>query len=169
MIGGGAIAGIGFTVSLLIASLAFHGVELEEAKLGVLTAALGASLATWLVFRLTKLLPKPTRLRAFVGTAETLVDLAEPVDRERDHIRGRLDAPLTLVEYGDYECPYCGQAEAVVRELLRTSATSATSGATCRSTMSIPMRSSPRRPRRRRGRRASSGRCTTCCSPIRTR
>ena len=46
--GGGAIAGIGFTVSLLIAALAFHGVELREAKLGVLSAALvrlGADLA----------------------------------------------------------------------------------------------------------------------------
>src|SRR5205807_2956048 len=51
VLGGGAIAGIGFTVSLLIASLAFHGVELQEAKLGVLTAALGASLLTALVFR----------------------------------------------------------------------------------------------------------------------
>src|SRR2546421_2513441 len=40
--GGGTIAGIGFTVSLLIATLAFHGRALEEAKLGVLSAALGA-------------------------------------------------------------------------------------------------------------------------------
>ena len=38
--GSGAIAGIGFTVSLLIATLAFNGDELEEAKLGVLSAAL---------------------------------------------------------------------------------------------------------------------------------
>ena len=42
--GTGAIAGIGFTVSLLIASLAFHGPELEEAKLGILSAAMLASL-----------------------------------------------------------------------------------------------------------------------------
>ena len=37
----------------------------------------------------------------------------------RDHIRGPIDAPVTVVEYGDYQCPYCGLAEPVVRELLR--------------------------------------------------
>jgi Na+/H+ antiporter NhaA len=117
-IGGGAIAGIGFTVSLLIASLAFHGIELREAKLGVLSAALGASVLTWLVFRATAMLPRRARIRALLGGSEMLVDLGVPVDPDRDHLRGPAEAPVTVVEYGDFECPYCGRAESVMRELL---------------------------------------------------
>jgi Na+/H+ antiporter NhaA len=117
--GGGTIAGIGFTVSLLVATLAFHGSELEEAKAGILSAALGAALITWLLFRATALLPRQQRIRALLGTAQPLVDLYIDVDPERDHIRGPIDAPVTVVEYGDFECPYCGRAEPVIRELLR--------------------------------------------------
>jgi Na+/H+ antiporter NhaA len=116
--GAGTIAGIGFTLSLLISTLAFGGSDLEEAKLGVLAAALGASAATLLVSQLTALLPWRARVRALLGTAESIVDLAAPVDPERDHIRGPVEAPVTVVEYGDFECPYCGRAEPVVRELL---------------------------------------------------
>jgi protein-disulfide isomerase len=58
------------------------------------------------------------RIPALLGRSETIVDLAAPVDPERDHARGPKDAPVTLVEYGDFQCPYCGQAESVVRELL---------------------------------------------------
>ena len=117
--GVGAVAGIGFTVALLIASLAFTGTELAEAKLGVLSGAIIATLLTWAWFRgLNKLSPR-TRLRALLGTATTVTDLAVPVDPERDHIRGPVKGALvTLVEYGDFECPYCGQAEPAVRELI---------------------------------------------------
>ncbi len=118
VVGGGTLAGIGFTVSLLIASLAFKGAELEEAKLGVLTAALGSALLTWLLFLVTTRLPRPLRVRALLGRSAVIVDLADPVDVERDHVRGPADAPVTLVEYGDFECPYCGQAEPIIRELL---------------------------------------------------
>ena len=116
--GGGAIAGIGFTVSLLIATLAFDGTQLQEAKLGVLSAALCASAAAWAVFGITALLPPRRRTRALLGTSEGLIDLVEPVDPDRDHIRGPAEALVTVVEYGDFECPYCGQAEPVLHELL---------------------------------------------------
>src|SRR5204863_5424556 len=111
-------AGIGFTVSILIANHAFHGTELNEAKVGVLAAAICASLLTWIVFRVLFSLPEELRARLVLGRSESIVDLADPVDPERDHIRGPEESPVTLVEYGDYECPYCGRAEPVVRELL---------------------------------------------------
>ena len=117
--GAGAIAGIGFTVSILIASIALHGVDLKEAKLGVLSAAVVAPALTWLIVRITATMPRRARIRALFGTSESIVDLAAPVNPDRDHIRGpREGAPVTLVEYGDFECPYCGRAEPIVRELL---------------------------------------------------
>ena len=116
--GVGAVAGTGFTVSLLIASRAFHGELLAQAKLGVLAAAILSPLVAWIVFRAIARLPALVRARQLGRTAAQLIDLAEDVDPARDHIRGAADAPVTLVEYGDFECPYCGRAEPAIRELL---------------------------------------------------
>jgi Na+/H+ antiporter NhaA len=116
--GGAATAGIGFTVSLLVASLAFSGPTLDEAKVGVLASAVLSTMVAWVLFHGLKLLPEQRQARELVGTADEIVDLVTPIDPTRDHVRGPLDAPVELVEYGDFECPYCGRAEPIVRELL---------------------------------------------------
>jgi Na+/H+ antiporter NhaA len=118
LVAGGTCAGVGFTVSLLISSLAFAGERLSEAKLGALGSLALSPVLTWVVLGVVKKLPSSTRARQIGRTAEDIPDLVDDVDPGRDHIRGPDDAAVTLLEYGDFECPYCGQAEQVVRELL---------------------------------------------------
>jgi Na+/H+ antiporter NhaA len=127
-VGWGSVAGAGmaaatpFTVSFLIAALAFGNdpTALAEAKLGVLSAIVCSAILTWGAFGGIGRLPVRARLRALFGTEAGITDLVVPVDPATDHIRGpKKDALVTLVEYGDFECPFCGQAEPALRELIR--------------------------------------------------
>ncbi|MDO8107015.1 Na+/H+ antiporter NhaA [Isoptericola sp. b441] len=109
--GGAALSGIGFTISLLVVGLAFDDARLrDEAAIGVLAAGVLATALGALVFRLAA---------ALLGerSADLPSTLAVPVDPARDHIRGPADAPVTLVEYLDFECPFCAKATGVAKEL----------------------------------------------------
>ncbi len=118
VLGTATVSGVGFTLSLLIATLAFEGKALDDAKLGVVAAAMLSTALTWLVFQVVRLLPDQTRERALFGSSALPPDLADDVDLDRDHVRGDLDGEVTLVEYADFEGPYCGLAEPIVESLL---------------------------------------------------
>ncbi len=113
------VAGLGFTVSLLIAELSYSGPMLEEAKVGILGASLCAAIIGGVMLRTLALLPREWIRRASGRVAAPITDLAVPVDVERDHVLGATeDAVLTLVQYGDYECPYCRSTAPIIPRLL---------------------------------------------------
>ena len=107
--GGAALSGIGFTISLFIVEIAIADPQRQDlARIGVLAASVLAFGLGWLIFRITDRIspPEPVGLK-----------LIRPVDPERDHVRGRPDAPLVLVEYGDFECPFCSRVTGMIDEV----------------------------------------------------
>jgi protein-disulfide isomerase len=100
--GGAALSGIGFTISLFIVTLAIADPDTQDlARVGVLTASVIAFSLGWAIFTIADRLAPPQP----IGKV-----LVRPLDPERDHYRGRPDAPHQIVEYGDFECPFCSRA-----------------------------------------------------------
>ena len=98
-------------MSLLIAGLALSDPQQhDQAVVGILIAAVLATVLGWVAFRAAAVFRGE-------GDADLPRFLDRPIDPAVDHIRGPVDAPLTLVEYGDYECPFCSLATGVAREL----------------------------------------------------
>src|SRR6476646_10255292 len=107
--GGAALSGIGITSARFNVDIAIaDGHRQDQARVGVLLASVVAFLAGWAIFRITDFVspPEPVGLK-----------LIRPVEPDRDHIRGNRDASLTLVEYGDYECPFCSRATGSIDEV----------------------------------------------------
>jgi Na+/H+ antiporter NhaA len=107
--GGAALSGIGFTISLFIIDLAIADpAKQAQARVGVLVASVLALVLGWAIFRITDSLSPPVAVGA---------KLIRDVDPDRDHMKGNPNGTLTLVEYGDFECPFCSRASGSIDEV----------------------------------------------------
>lgn len=137
--GGAALSGIGFTISLFIVDLAIADPDAQnEARVGVLAASVVAFLIATVLFRISD------SLHPGLETGQRLV---RPVDPRRDHVFGRPDAKYTIVEYGDFQCPFCLKASGVDPR----SAAGARRRTPLRVAPCPAHTAAPERPRRRRG------------------
>jgi len=107
----GALSSMGFTVTVLVATMALRGPSYDDAVIGALAALSAAPLLALGWTRLPGLLPGRLGGALRRPGAPILVDLVSEVDAAHDHVRGNPDAEVTIVEYGDFECPFCGRAE----------------------------------------------------------
>jgi Na+/H+ antiporter NhaA len=100
--GGAALSGIGFTISLFLVPIAISDPEAQDiARVAVLTASILAFLLGWAILAIGDRISPPQAVGA---------KLARPVDPTRDHVFGSMSAPYEIVEYGDFECPFCSRA-----------------------------------------------------------
>ncbi|TPX05659.1 sodium:proton antiporter, partial [Schumannella luteola] len=100
--GGAVLCGIGFTISLFIVDLAIDDPGAQnEARVGVLVASVIAFAVATIVFRISD---------ALHPDEDTGQVLARPVDPKRDHVYGTDTARYEIVEYGDFQCPFCSKA-----------------------------------------------------------
>ena len=107
--GGAALCGVGFTLSLFIIDLAITDpVVQNQARVGVLVASVVAFALATGIFRATE------RWRPADESGQRL---QRPVDPARDHVHGPADAPLTLVEYGDFQCGFCLKTAGTIQEV----------------------------------------------------
>ncbi|RVX43539.1 sodium/proton antiporter (NhaA family) [Nonomuraea polychroma] len=117
LLGGAAVSGIGFTVALFIVDLAFDDPAIHaQAKIGILAGSLLAAALGWVIFRMAwdrgGVCAPPE-----AEPGEELPEiLSVPVGPD-DHVRGPEAARITIVEYGDFECPYCGRLHPILEEL----------------------------------------------------
>ncbi len=100
--GGAALSGIGFTIALFLVPIAIADPAQQDlARVGILAASVIAFAAGWVLLAVGDRLRPPRAVGARLNRA---------VDVGRDHIKGSPEAPLTIVEYGDFECPFCSRA-----------------------------------------------------------